>query len=141
MKLTAENVIKVAGDCMFKDGEDTSNMVTSEGIVAAFGFHPERLKEQKQNIIDLLDQLPDTFRIGEGGGWSFLNACMDKEGNQWGEHKHIELLVCLGQAVRYARYMMKDIAFILPGGMPYVQIGQQLEPTIVDDNAPPATEG
>lgn len=141
MKLTAENVIETAKKCMFKDDEDTSNMVMSEGIVSSFGFHPERLQEHKQDIIDMLDCLPDTFRIGDGGGWSFLNACMDKEGNQWGEHKHMELLVCLGQAVGYARYMMKDIAFILPGGMPYVQIGQQNEPTIVDDNAGSTKEG
>lgn len=84
------------------------------------GFHPERLESHKQEIKNLLMGLPRQFREKEGGGWSFLQACMDKDGNQWGEHKDVEALVCLGIATGQAKFQLpRDMWKVLPGGMPY----------------------
>lgn len=121
-KLSASAVEDILKDCLFKEGEDHSNAVLSEGITATFGFHPERLEKHKQAIRELLYELPPEFRKGVGGGgWSFLNACVDKNGNQWGEHQNIEQLLVLGIATKQAGYCTpRDFCRILPGGMPYI---------------------
>lgn len=121
-KLTAENVNKVFLDCLFQDGEDTSKAEIVEGIIAKFGFHPERLEANKTEIRDMLNELPDTFRDDKGGGWSFLNACMTSTGNQWGEHQNIEQLLALGIATKQAKILMpREMWKLMPGGMPYFQ--------------------
>ncbi len=83
MVLNPEWVNAVFMDCLFRDGEDTSRHVKAEGIVGDVGFHPERLESHKAEIVAMLDELPDQFKESSGGGWSFLNACMDRHGNQW----------------------------------------------------------
>lgn len=70
-------------DCLFAEGEDTSNPVITNGILHNFGFHRGRLMGHKQEIAELLNGLPEDFRADKGGGWSFLNACMTKTGRQW----------------------------------------------------------
>lgn len=124
-KLTCENVEKIFRDCLFNEGEDTSKAVMVNGIVHEFGFHPERLAGHRTEIGELLTELPDEFHISRGGGWTFLNACMDREGNQWGEHMNMEQLLVLGIATKQARFLMDDRKLwkALPGGMPYFSIG------------------
>ena len=74
-------------------------------------------------------QLPSQFRLfteGGAGGWSFLNAHEDKDGVQWGEHKVIEVLVCLGIAVGHARFLLpRKMWSMAPGGMPYFCVSRE----------------
>ena len=122
IKLTAEAVREIALDCVYDEGEDTSDAVVVEGIVRNYGYKPSKLEERKADIAELLAELPPQFQPPPdgGGGWSFLNACMDKHGNQWGEHIDIECLMCLGIATGQAEYnMARDLWDSLPGGMPY----------------------
>lgn len=120
MELTAENVNKVFMDCLFKDGEDTTTHVAVEGIVTNVGFNPTRLDSHKQDIADMLDMLPDSFKQSGGGGMTFLNACMDNNDIQWGEHRDMEQLVLLGIATKKAKFLMpRDMWQVCPGGMPY----------------------
>ena len=78
---------------------------------------------KKKIIISFLKQLPDEFQLSKGGGWSFLNACIDKEGNQWGEHKHIEWLIALPNALDLIHFSLpKEMWVLLPGKMPYFVI-------------------
>jgi len=115
-------------DCLFKDeeitgGQPPADAVLVEGIVNKFGFHPERLESHRQEIYDWLKQLPHPFRETEGGGWSFLKACDDAEGQQWGEHRNMEQLFCLGMGLGLAKSQLpRDLWAALPGGMPYYSI-------------------
>jgi hypothetical protein len=144
MKLTAENVDAVFRECLFHKGEVhgeiPANAVIVEGVVGniRFGFHPERLEANRQNVYAMLEQLPDNFREDMGGGWSFLNACMTEEGDQWGEHPTVEALLCLGIALKQAQWMMKGMQEHLPGGMPYVRIAKSAAGFEQDPNRLPA---
>lgn len=139
MKLTAENVTEVYKDCLFTDEEypnETPSVetlpegaVVTDGILNKTAFHPGRLEGHRQDIIDMLHGLPTEFQSttnGGGGGWSFLNACMDNEGGQWtGMHQTQDMLVQLGIGIGAADYLLpRDIWSALPGGMPYFAVTQ-----------------
>ncbi len=118
--LTAEKVVAVFEDCLFKDGEDTANHVKAEGITTIVRFHPQRLEGHRKDIEAMLAGLPDNFQAS-GGGMSFLNACLDRDGNQWtGMHQTMEQLFQLGIAIGKVKPCLpRDMWSVLPGGMPY----------------------
>jgi len=120
-KLNSERIEQAFLDCLFKDCEDTSNYIKAEGIVLNVGFHPERLESHRSEIDEMLGELPDEFQQSGGGGWSSLNACNDKHGNQWtGLHRTMEQLILLGIAIGKVKFQLpRDIWASLPGGMPY----------------------
>ena len=119
-KLTAERVGEIIKDCFFREGEDSSNPVMAEGIMRTCGFHSSRLEKHKDEIGDLLRELPAEFHRGTGDGMSFLNACMTKDGDQWGEHPDVEALLILGIATKQAIILLPRAMWkALPGGMPY----------------------
>lgn len=124
--LTAERVHSTFLDCLFKKGEDTSNHIVAEGLVQTVGFHPGRIKKHAQKIHDMLAELPDEFKASGGGGFSFLNACLDRKGRQWaGTHKTQEELVLLGIAIGEVEYCLPREAWAsFPGGMPYFVVKQ-----------------
>lgn len=119
--LDPEGVNRIFMDCLFREGEDTSKHVKAEGIQMTIGFHPERLESHRIEIEAMLDELPDEFKESGGGGWSFLNACNDKHGNQWtGFHQRMEQLFQLGIGIGKVRcQFQKEMWSALPGGMPY----------------------
>lgn len=121
MKLTGKKVTSVFMDCLFKDGEDTSNYVKTEGIITNVGLHPERLASHKTEILEMLNELPDEFKRSGGGGWSFLNACNDKDGKLWtGDQSVVEQLVLLGIASEKVAFQLpREVWAALPGGVPY----------------------
>lgn len=122
-KLTSEAVDAMMHECLFKEGEPVSDAIVVSGIVAKFNFHPGRIGEKTPAIAELLAELPERFHLGTGGGWTFLNACMDRHGNQWGEDRDMEALFCLGIAAGKAQWLMsRDMWDVLPGGMPYVVV-------------------
>ena len=104
MKLTSKNVTDIIRDCLWKPEEISSpdtppdNTVFGEGITMRMGFNPERLQEHKEDVRSMLLELPEDFLASKGGGWSFLNACVTKDGVQWGEHRNVEELILLGNA-------------------------------------------
>jgi hypothetical protein len=123
MNLTAQNVSEIFLNCLFKKGEKTENYILAEGVMTKVGFHPERLKDSTLKIEAILNDLPDEFKPNKGGGTSFLNACMDNQGNHWGEHKNIDQLVCLGIASGKLTYLMpREMWSALPGGVPYLVV-------------------
>lgn len=131
MKLKAERVGEIVRGCLFTDEEvaevapEQPECVKVEGIMATLGFHPGRLQEHKDEIVELLDELPDEFKEGTGGGMSFLNACMDKHGNHWAEHPSMDNLFMLGIGIRRVMYCMpRDMWKVFPGGMPYIVIAK-----------------
>jgi hypothetical protein len=75
--LTADRVNAVFGSCVAADG------ITAEGIVHRAVFSSASIDAHREEIRGMLAGLPDEFRRSGGGGWSFLNACLDRHGNQW----------------------------------------------------------
>lgn len=126
-ELTADNVRAVVKDCLFKDDipqeELMAKAVIVPGIMHKWGFVPEKLEEHKQEIIEMLSQLPDEFMQGKGGGMSFLNACVRKDGEQWAEHPTMDMLFSLGQGIGVVECCMpRELWSVLPGGMPYYAV-------------------
>lgn len=109
-------------DCLFKreeltDGKSNVKPIFAKGILNDFGFHPTRLESHREDIQEMINQLHIEFKEG----WSFLNLCIDKNGNHWGEHPDCEKLTVLAIALGLAEYKMpKQYWHMLPGGMPYI---------------------
>lgn len=127
MNLSAEAVDRIMKDSLFKEGEITggqppADAVVVEGLVSKFGFHPARLASHKAEIDAMLADLSSDFHLSVGGGASFLNGCMDKDGNQWGEQRDVQSLVCLGIGVGSASWLLKEMASVMPGGVPYFEV-------------------
>lgn len=107
-------------DCLFKEGEDTTNHVKVEGITNMFGLHPQRLEEKRELVTALLAELPAEFKKG----YTFLNLCTTKDGELWtGEHRVCEQLVVMAIGLNLMSYCMpREMWSILPGGVPYLMI-------------------
>ena len=76
-----------------------------EGIVRTFGFSPVAVEAHRGEIAALLDEMPPMFHKSGGGGWSFLNLCLDKRGEHWAGHQTMEALCCLGIAAGMAKWL------------------------------------
>lgn len=122
----AARISAILKDCLLLDSEaesaTASDYVLAEGINMSIGFHRERLAGHTQEIVDELADLPEPFRIDKGG-WSFLNGCIDKDGNQWGEQFNVQELMLLGLAAGKVTYLLPRQHWDrLPGGMPYFAV-------------------
>jgi hypothetical protein len=122
MILSTAAVEKIFVDCLYKDDEITEGEVPEgcvkvEGIEMTVGFHPGRLEEHRDLITMMLAELPEEFKEG----WSFLNACNDRHGNQWTSfHRAMDQLFMLGMAIGKVKCMApRELWAVLPGGMPY----------------------
>ena len=123
MKLNSETVREIFLDCLFKENENRYNAIMAAGITFSVGFNPIRLNKHKEDIVQLLDNLKDEFKQDLGGGYSFLEACFDKHGNHWGEHRNVEELFLLGIAIDKVEYLLpRELWMTLPGGVPYLVI-------------------
>lgn len=124
MHLTSQAVDDLMRKCLFKDGEAMDDAIKVEGVVNNYAFHPGRIAESTNEISEILSELPNEFQASGGGGWSFLNACDDKYGNQWtGLHQQQERLFALGIAAGKARWLLpREMWKVLPGGMPYISV-------------------
>lgn len=117
-------VTEILMDCLFREDEPMEPRVEAEGVINRFGFHPERLESHREEIGKMLAELPVDFQKNIGGGGSFLNACMDRNGEQWtGFHKVMDQLFVLGIATGQAKYVLpREMWSALPGGMPYIVV-------------------
>lgn len=129
-QLTAQNVADLTRSCLMSEGDDKAQELQIKGVVHTFAFHKERVANAKEQIRELLSQMPETFHKNSGGGHSFLNACMTKDDVQWGEHLHIESLMCLGVAAGFVTYPLpREMWAALPGAMPYFTIDLEADKT------------
>jgi hypothetical protein len=122
----AKKVNDIFLDCLFRDdeivdGEPVVHAVVVEGVAHKYGFHCNRLQSNRQAVVEQIKTLPDTFKVNGGGGWSFLNLCIDNKGQQWAEQITAEKLLCLALGLRLASYcLQRDLWSALPGQVPYV---------------------
>ena len=128
-RINAAEVRQALTDSLYKDdeivdGKPPDGAILVKGIISQFGFNPERLEAQREKVKGWLQALPEAFQQARGGGWSFLNACNDANGEQWGEHKDMEALFCLGIALGLAEWQPREREMwsAFPGGMPYVVV-------------------
>lgn len=119
MKLSSENVKKIFDECFCETGD--KKVI---GIAHEFSFDSNKLNENSTEIRDMLHQLPDTFMKNIGGGWGFLMACDDKNGNQWtGLHLRMEQLFAMGEAIGSVKSLFpREMWKLLPGGVPYYMV-------------------
>ena len=128
--ISCERVFEMFSDCLFRDDEvvdgkvnDESQLVEAEGIAGRYGFHKDRLNSHRDEVIEMLAQLPDDFRKSKGGGFLFLKMCQDRDGAQWDGHQNMEQLLCMGIGLDVAGYCAPRAMWAaFPGGMPYVWI-------------------
>lgn len=132
--IDAARIQEIAGNCLLDEKEIPADFdrakltpipgaIFVDGIVNTYVFNIERLKRHKNEIKGFLEQLPDQFHLKKGGGWSFLNACEDKDGNLWGQHIDMERLFCLGIGLGYVTLPMpKEMWSKLPGQMPFYTV-------------------
>ena len=120
MLLTSDNVDKIFRECLFKKDEDMTNNIHVEGVQLNVLFNPDRIKKNQANISSMINQLNPTFREG----WTFLNMCDTKDGNQWTDLQvRMDQLLTLGLAINKIEYLMpREFWQALPGGVPYITI-------------------
>jgi len=131
MRLTAENVHATIKECLPKSisaadreklekGEAVDGITLVKGVVGGFAFVTSKLEAKRADIESMLKELPPEFMKSGGGGYSFLNACMTKDGEHWGEQPTVGELVCLGLGLKLVEFVMpREMWSALPGGMPY----------------------
>lgn len=128
MRLNATNVEQTILKCLFSEEESEGRSqeellkeaVVAEGVRSRFAFKKENVEKNKDNIIAMLNDLPETFMESVGGGWHFSNACMNKDGHHWGEHISMDHLICLGLAINKVAFTLPREAWdVFPSGLPY----------------------
>ena len=126
--LTSERVETIYKSCLLSTMPRDIDPIRIHGIMTNTLFDPELTELHRKEIDELLNELPEGFHEKTGGGWSFLQACMDKNGNQWtGMHLTMDRLFQLGMAIGKVEYVFdnRDLWKILPGGMPYIVIKEK----------------
>lgn len=110
-------------DCLYASPDDVpadkNAVALVEGVHLRFGFDPTAVERNRARIDALIDAVvPDRFYEG----MSFLQLCEDRSGAQWGEHRDMDALLCLSIAVKRAKILLpREMWFVMPGGVPYVQ--------------------
>lgn len=128
MLINPNRVNEILRDCLFNEDEIVNGTpivepIAVDGVRMKIVFHPGRVEANKAEIAQILIQLPEEFKEG----WSFLNLCMDKEGNHWAEHRTCDELVMLGLATGLMEYVLpREMWGAFPGGMPYVRTNTAL---------------
>lgn len=115
--LDPDQVTDTFTDCQGRD-------VEVDAIVGMVRFDRTKLEAKRELITAMLLELPEQFRESAGGGWSFLQACDDRHGNQWtGFHRTMAMLFAMGQGLGLVKSLMpRELWPALPGGVPYYVI-------------------
>lgn len=127
-KVTVSNMAELVHEtfrkCLFDEGEDTNSSIIVEGITTKYGFNPKKIKENKDQIKEIVNELPEQFKLG----YTFLHMCLNKEGQHkegqhWGEQHTCELLMVMAVAADIMAYCLPRNKWdMFPGDVPYVII-------------------
>jgi len=123
-RLDPQQVVDTFGDCLAEHETLQEGDVDIDCIVFTARLSLAKLEERRILITQMLGELPDSFMKSKGGGWSFLNACDDRHGNQWTSfHQTMAMLFGMGQGLGLVTCVLpRDLWAALPGGMPYYAI-------------------
>jgi len=122
-RLDPSQVEETFTGCLAEDAPDEDSIIV-KGIVFDAKFDRSKLEAKAELIGAMLLELPEQFRASGGGGWSFLQACDDRHGNQWtGLHQTMSMLFLMGEGLGLVTNVLpRDVWKALPGGMPYYRI-------------------
>lgn len=130
--IDATRIDVIIRDCLYRaeeltePGKAPEDAVIVDALTQKFGFHPQRLEGYRAEVWQLCQQLPTAFHEDTGGGWSFLNMCMDKEENLWGQHRDCEALLALAVGLSIMTILLpREMWGAFPGGMPYVMVQRE----------------
>lgn len=119
----AEKVHEITEYCLAEADFSVDDSIVANGLVNNFAFSTSKLKERKQDVIEILAEMHPNFRRDIGGGWTFLNLPMDKNDHHWCEQPTAEKLVALGIGLGLVKYSFpRELWNNLPGGVPYIVI-------------------
>lgn len=108
--------------------EGITHFTEAKGIMLHVGFHPQRLEEQRSQVVEWLSQLPDNFKDSLGGGWTFLHFHTLANGEQWTSfHKVCDELITLGIGLKLCSVLLREVSSELPGGVPYIIVHDLIE--------------
>lgn len=125
MKLTSENVEAIFKDCLAESAGKATQIIS--GVIIRAGFNRDKVTANRDNILSMLSYLPKEFHALKGGGWTFLNLCVDADCQQWTDlHQKCDMLICLGIAIGAVKFLLaREFWQCFPGGMPYVVVDLQ----------------
>lgn len=87
--------------------DDTKQHMLVEGIKKTYLLSYAVLEANREEILAMLDNLPNEFKATGGKGASLLNACDDKTGQQWAStYDRIEQLFLLGMGLNVVQYLL-----------------------------------
>ena len=121
--LNGKRIHEIFVNCIFKDKNgQTRTYLEVEGVMSDTYLDGDRLESHKDEILRLLDELPDEFKTPEGA--SFLDACKDRRGEQWTYlHFPIDELFQLGMGIEKILCLTpRDMWETMPGGVPNYRI-------------------
>lgn len=118
----ADLVSHIFKECLLDEAGHKEDAVIVTGVMHTITMSRTKLEQYRSDIKSILDQMDPTFHKSGGGGWSFLNLCVAKNGKQWtGMHRTMDELVVLAIATEMGDFLMpRDMWNVLPGGMPYI---------------------
>lgn len=125
MKLTSENVEAIFKDCLAESAGKATQIIS--GVIIRAGFNRDKVTANRDNILSMLSYLPKEFHALKGGGWTFLNLCVDADGTWWTDlHQMCDKLLTLGIAIGAVKFVFqRGLWQCFPGGMPYVVVDIQ----------------
>jgi len=114
----SEIVRKAFEDSLYKQGDNMDTAVSVEGLVHTYMFNPERLKEMRASISEVVAMLPERFHAGD----TFLNLCKTQNDELWtGDQTVCEQLVVMAIGLGLMEYCFsREVWRMLPGGVPYI---------------------
>jgi hypothetical protein len=121
--INPDRVSDIFEECFISRGE-VDGEVHVDSMAGIVSFKNNKVELHKQEIENMLCELPIEFRKTSGGGWSLLNGCIDKDGCQWtGFQSTVLQLFTLGMAIGKVNYLTpRDMWVLLPGKVPYFVI-------------------
>lgn len=123
MLISAERIHEIFHDCLFREGEPHEVFLPARGLTMNVGLHPQRTESYADEIHSILLNLPDEFQEKSGGGYTFMNMVLDKDGNHCMEQMTAQELLMLGLATGWAcTPMPRELWAVLPGGVPYIMV-------------------
>jgi hypothetical protein len=125
--ISSEKVNKIFTDSLFRDSESHDRFVPAHGIMHSVAFQTQRLVSHRDEVAEMLREIPDEFHSRAGGGMSFLKFCQTRDGIAWGEHNSGEELVLLGEGLGMISCIFDRAQWgTLPGGMPYYVVNDDI---------------
>ncbi len=105
--------------CLTDDKDETA--VIAEMLACKVYMSKDKVEAAREQITkDLLNLHPNFIRA-TGGGWTFINACLDRNGDLWTNcHRDMDELVTMGVMIgKVIMLFPRNHWDSLPGGVPY----------------------